>query len=98
MRELLNRLNNPGWFSMEARARFEQHFGATNNVIIVNGVAFVLIDAPKLVDEEVLRTSRGQTIDQIANNVGGLESVVRFVQQASKQIRVCNTAFVSTIL
>jgi len=74
---------NPGWFSPDARQRFEQTSGPTNQVIHINDRLLVFIDAPRLVDEEQSRRAAGQSYQHVIHNEQHSKSVINFVQQVA---------------
>jgi len=76
-------LYNPGWFSTDARQRFEHAFGPTNQFIHMNDRLFVFIDAQRLVEEEQNRRASGLSHQDVLNSEQSTNSVIRFVKQVA---------------
>ena len=63
-------------FSEHARERFYTHFGLLNQVVqVTNQSSLVILDAPKLVDEDDERISYGFSLEQWSPSGGPLEFV-----------------------
>lgn len=77
------RLYNPGWFSTDARRRFEHAFGPINQLIHINNRLFVLIDAQRLVEEEQNRRASSLSHQDALNREQNPDSVIRFVKQVA---------------
>ncbi|KIK97132.1 hypothetical protein PAXRUDRAFT_825260 [Paxillus rubicundulus Ve08.2h10] len=58
-------------FSKDARRFFQEHFGPLNQVVSIADHKFVLLDAPKLVEEDYRRHAHGITYDQWTPLPGG---------------------------
>ncbi|KAI6045982.1 Metallo-dependent phosphatase [Pisolithus marmoratus] len=64
-------LGHSSSFSKDASQFFVEYFGPLNQAITIAGHKFVLIDAPKLVEEDYHRHARGQSFEEWTPLSGG---------------------------
>lgn len=70
-------------FSKDASQFFAEYFGPLNQAITIAGHKFVLIDAPKLVEEDYQRHAHGQTFEEWTPLSGG---PIAFLRSTAKTL------------